>query len=122
AAGGEIAPRALALDAFSRSRIFDLHLRPIAVELIGDELREAGDRALPHLGTHHADVHGVVGPDRDPDTDLGRAVLRARDVGPAERQAKAERQTAGDGGGGNDEGTTVHSHGVLLRPWPRFPR
>src|SRR5207248_6757235 len=52
AAGGEVSPGALASDAFTRRRIFDAHFRPVALELLGDELREAGDRALPHLGAH----------------------------------------------------------------------
>src|SRR6185369_4935779 len=60
AAGREIAPRALALHALAGRRVLDLHLGPVAFELVGNELRESGDRALPHLGAHYADVDGVV--------------------------------------------------------------
>src|SRR4029077_6182693 len=102
AAGGEVAPGALPLHALAGRRIFDAHFRPVALELLGDELREAGDGALPHLGAHHADVHAVVWRDGDPDADFGRAVLRARDLG-TEGKTQAERQATADGGGANDE-------------------
>src|SRR5205085_11538787 len=99
AAGGEVTPGALALNALAGRRVFDFDFRPVALELLGDELREAGDRALYHFGANDADVDAVVGADGDPDADLGRAVLRARDARAAERQAKSERETTGDGGG-----------------------
>ena len=41
-------------------------LVPVALELFGDELGEAGERALPHLGARDADHAGVVGLDRRP--------------------------------------------------------
>ena len=46
--------------------IFGRHLRPVALELLGDQLGEAGERALPHLGARDADHHRVVGLDRPP--------------------------------------------------------
>src|SRR5438105_2637332 len=116
AAGGEIAPGALALHALAGRRIFDAHLRPVALELLGDELRETGDGALPHLGAHYTDVHGVVGRDRDPDADLRRAILRACDVR-TKRQAQTEGEAATDGGGPDDERAAIHLHAVLPRPW-----
>src|SRR5207247_6291940 len=82
AAGGELAPGALARNALTRGRILDLDLAPVAVELLGYELCEAGDRALAHLGAHGADEGGVVRADRHPDGDLGRAVGRAHHAGP----------------------------------------
>ena len=50
------------------------HLLPVALELLGDELGEAGERALAHLGARDADHAGVVGLDRDPDVDLGAGI------------------------------------------------
>ena len=44
----------------------DGDLVPVAFELLGHELREAGDRALPHFGAGDADDAGVVGLDRRP--------------------------------------------------------
>ena len=41
-------------------------LLPVAFELLGDELGEAGERALPHLRARDADHAGVVGLDRRP--------------------------------------------------------
>ncbi len=102
AAGGEVAPGALALHALARRRVLDLHLGPVALELFGDELREAGDGALPHLGAHDADVDGVVGPDRDPDADLGRAILRARH-GRTEGKTQPQNQATCDRSGADDK-------------------
>ena len=64
-------------------------LLPVALELLGDELRESGQRSLPHLRTRDADHAGVVGPDHDPGVDLGAVAgaLRQRDAD--------ERQIAG---------------------------
>ena len=51
AAGGVVvAPRALALHIVARRRIFGRDLGPVAIEFLGDELGEAGLRALAHLG------------------------------------------------------------------------
>src|SRR5262249_40805722 len=54
ASGVEVAPDALARDVLSRRRIFGRDFRPVAFELLGHELREAGERALPHLGAGDA--------------------------------------------------------------------
>src|SRR5207237_1274364 len=59
ATGAEVAPYAVARDVLSWRRIFGRDLRPIAFELFGDELREAGERALAHLGAGDAHHHGV---------------------------------------------------------------
>src|SRR5262249_11349955 len=128
AAGGEVAPRALALHALARRRILGLHLRPVALELLGHHLRKAGERALPHLRTRNPDDDRVVGTNDDPRRDLGRAVLRANDRG-AERNLQSERQTGADGGGADDEGAAVElggDHGAPPMPsprreWPRAP-
>ena len=49
----------------------DGDLLPVALELLGDELREAGVRALSHLRAHDADHARVVGLDDDPRVELG---------------------------------------------------
>ena len=50
-----IAPHALARDVLPGRRILGRDLRPVALELLGDELGEAGERALAHLGARDAD-------------------------------------------------------------------
>ena len=74
------APDAFAREVLAGRRIFGRDFRPVAFELLGDELREAGQRPLPHLGARDADDDGVVRPDDDPCGDLGRAVGGARDT------------------------------------------
>ena len=65
-------------------------LVPVAVEFFGDELAEAGERALAHLRAHDADDDGVVGLDHHPGAELGRGcALRARGL-------RAERQLESD--------------------------
>ena len=77
AAGAHLAPGALARKVAPGRDAFGRDLAPVALQLFGDELREAGERALPHLRARDADDAGVVGLDRDPDVDLvRRAVLR----------------------------------------------
>src|SRR5712671_8122355 len=121
AAGGELAPGALARDALARSRILDLDLAPVAVELLGYELCEAGDRALAHLGAHGADQGGVVRADRHPDGDLGRAVGRAHHGGTEGGKAQAQREAAAEGGAADEEGASIdfwiECHVRPLRPW-----
>ena len=75
----EIAPDALARDVLAGRRVFGRDLRPVAFEFLGDELGEAGERALAHLRARDADHDGVVGPDHDPGVDFGRAVGGADD-------------------------------------------
>src|SRR5216684_3464577 len=124
AAGGEVAPGALARDALARGRILDLDLAPVAVELLGDELRKAGDRALAHFRTHRADKGGVVRADRHPDGDLGRAVGRAHHGRTERGKAQAEREAAAERGAADEEGTAgefrngCHDR-LLTRPWRR---
>src|SRR5262249_43193732 len=107
APGGELAPGALSLDALAGRRVLDGHLVPVALELLGDELSEAGDRALAHLGAHGADDGAVVRADRDPDGDLGRAVRGAHDFGSERGQAQSEREPAADRGAGDEELATA---------------
>ena len=106
AARGEVAPRALARDALAGRRVLGRHLRPVALELLGHQLGEAGERALPHLGARDPDHDRVVRADDHPGVDLGRAVLRADDAR-AERDLQAQREPAADRGGADDEGATI---------------
>ncbi|MET3323489.1 hypothetical protein ABIF54_000742 [Bradyrhizobium japonicum] len=108
ATGREIAPDALAGDALAGCRIFGRDLRPVAFEFLGDELGEAGERALAHLGAGDADHDGVVGPDHDPGADFGRAVGCAHHGGTAEGDIEANCEACADRGGADDEGTAVH--------------
>src|SRR5207253_6404049 len=71
AGAGIVAPDALARDVLAGRGIFGRDLRPIAVELLGDELGKPGERALAHLGTRDADDHAVVRTHHDPGIDLG---------------------------------------------------
>ena len=75
-------------------------LRPVALELLGDELREAGQRALPHLGARDADHDGVVRADHDPGVDFRRAVRLRAPLRAAERNVEADGEPAADGGRG----------------------
>ena len=88
-------------------RIFGGDLRPVAFELFGDELGEAGERALAHFRARDADDDGVVGPDHDPGVDLGRAVGGAHHGWAAERNVEAERKAGAGSGGADDEGAAV---------------
>ena len=123
AARREIAPDALARDALARRRILGGDLRPVALELFGRHLGEAGDRALAHLGARDPNDDGVVGTDDDPGVDLGRAVLRAHDAR-AERDLQTQSQPRTDGGGADDEGAATDleifgDHGLSPMPSPR---
>src|SRR5690606_5280340 len=108
AAGGEIAPGAVAREVLARRRIFGGHLRPVALQFLGDELRQAGQRALAHFGARDADDHGVVGPDDDPGIDLRRGALRQ---GFAEGNVEAEAEAAERGGGADDEAAAGNGGG-----------
>ncbi len=109
AARAHLAPRALPGEALARRRKFGRHLRPVALELLDDELREAGHRALAHLRAGDADHAAVVRLDDDPRVDLGRVGSQGRgfdaaggDVDP-ERQGQAQREPAARHGGRADD-------------------
>ena len=93
AAGRHVAPHALACEVLTGRDAIDRNLVPVAFELFDDELRETGERALPHLGARDADDGGVVGLDHDPGVDLGPALLRDRRIN-AERRIETQRQSA----------------------------
>ena len=100
AGGGEIAPHALAGDVLAGRRIFRLDLGPVGVEFFGDELGEAGDRALAHLLTADAHDDRVVGTNDDPCVHFRRDALSGR---LAERQVEAEGEAARGGAGADEE-------------------
>src|SRR5437867_823897 len=106
AARGEVTPRALALHALAGRRILGLHLRPVALELLGDHLREARERPLPHLGARDPDHDRVVRADDHPGVHFGRAVLGAHDAR-AERDLEAESEPGAGGGAADDERATI---------------
>src|SRR5262249_59650656 len=85
AAGRHLAPDALAGEVSPRRDLFCLYLVPIALELFGDELGEARDRALSHLRARDADHAGVVGFDENPRIDLGAFVRALRHGGTQSR-------------------------------------
>ena len=74
AAGPHLAPGALAREIGAGRDLLGRHLLPVALELLGDELGEAGDRALAHLRARDADHAGVVGLDGDPYIDFGAVI------------------------------------------------
>src|SRR6476646_5134726 len=84
AAGGEVTPHALARHALAGRWIFGRNFRPVAFELLGNQLGEAGEGALTHLGARDADHNRVVRADHHPGVDLGRAVRGADHLRAAE--------------------------------------
>ncbi len=80
AAGAHLAPGALAREVACRADAFGRHLLPVAFEFFGDELGEAGERALAHLGARDTDHAGIVRLDRDPQIDFAsrRSARRLR--------------------------------------------
>ena len=114
AAGSHLAPGALAGEVGAGGDLLGGHLAPIAFELLGDELGEAGERALAHLRARDADHAGVVGPDRHPDIDFRAGVAGALRDGFAEagRQVETEREAAAGRGGADDERAARQLRGV----------
>ena len=117
AAGREVLPDAVACQVLARRGIFPGHLVPVAVELFGHELAEAGERALPHLGACDANHDLVVGMDDHP----GIEFLDGLGVGHAiveEGHMEAQREATGDGGGTDQEVApaegSLDRHGVVL--------
>src|SRR5262249_32181289 len=87
-------------------------LRPVAVELLGHELRESGQRALSHLRARDADDDGVIRADHHPGVDFRRAVGGAHDVG-TEWELKPQAQPAADRGRADQERTAILFGGVI---------
>ncbi len=95
AAGGEIAPDPVPGQVFPRGRIFRLDLRPVALQLFGDQLGKACERALAHFGTRNTDHHSIVRVNECPGRDLagvtgqGRVGVEGGAVSGAAAQAHA---------------------------------
>ena len=105
AAGRHVAPDAVAGEVLARRRILPLHLFPVALELLADELGKAGERALAHLRAGDANDHVLVGLDDNPGADLAafraQHVLRQRIAKPG--HIDAQSQTAAGGRAGHQE-------------------
>ncbi len=123
AAGRVRLPDALALHVLTRRRILVADLRPVAFELFGDQLGEAGDRALTHLGAGHADHHGVVRLDHHPGAELRHVVGERQARGPPAGRSKPMARPAPAAA----VPTTKERRFILgtkfmvpsLMPWPR---
>ena len=90
-----------AIDARIARRELAFDLRPVGVELFGEDQRQRGEHALPHLRGRAEDGDGVVGRDRHPGVELGAfggVGLR----GAAEDRA-AQREREGEAGRALDE-------------------
>jgi hypothetical protein len=55
--------------------VFDLDLRPVAFEFFGDDHRQRGDGALPHLLVRRADEDAAVRADGEERVDLVRRIV-----------------------------------------------
>ena len=71
AAGRETAPHPFTSETFARGWIFGDDLRPVTFEFFGNQLRQTGQRALPHLGANHPNHHGVIRTNDDPGANFG---------------------------------------------------
>ena len=94
AAGRHIAPDALAGQVLCRGHSLGDHLRPVALQFFGHQLRQTGVGSLPHLGPCHPHHAGVVWAHHHPGIDLLSASAgRSRTLGRC-GQMKAQRQPA----------------------------
>ena len=119
AASREIAPGAFACDTLTRRRIFGGDLRPVAFELFGDELGEAGEGTLPHLRACDTNYGRVVGTDHHPDVDFGRAVGGANYGRSTERKIEAECEAGAGGSRADHEAAAIEfGHDVLVHGIP----
>src|SRR5262249_40125267 len=113
-----VAPDALASDVLTRRWEFGSHLRPVAFQLLSDQLGETGHRPLPHLGACNSDDNGLVRADHDPGVDLRGAVLCAHHLR-TEWNLETEREASTKRCGTHNEGAAIYfghgDHGYLLR-------
>src|SRR5262249_7999254 len=110
--GREVAPDALPRKILSRRRELGTHFRPVAVEFLGHELRQTGQRSLTHFGAGDPDHDGVVGIDDDPGIDLGRARRRLRGGLARKWNAESDDETAANRGRGTQELPARHHRRV----------
>src|SRR5690554_1104911 len=106
---GHVAPGAVHTQVFLDINIGDLHLLPVGIQFLGNQLGRRGQTALPHFTACITDRHGIIGGDLHPDVDtlwLSPGVLRLGLRGDGE----PERKTATDGGATQQEMTTFGSN------------
>ncbi len=87
-----------------------LDLRPVGVELVGDDCRQRGECALSHLGGGRDDGDRAVGCDREPDVRRQQAVRQgfARKAFAVKRQGiRRHRQSQGETGSGAEKIATA---------------
>ena len=65
-----------------RRSVFDLDLRPVAFEFLGDNHRQRGDGALPHLLMRRANEDAAIGADGEEGVDLVRRGIGAPGLRP----------------------------------------
>ena len=115
-----VLPHALPGDVLARCRVLPGDLLPVALEFLGHELGEAGQRALAHFRAGDADDSRVVGLDDNPGVDLGRGGRRLLRLG-GKGHVETENKAATGGGRGGHEAAAGQSraanrdlsHGVL---------
>jgi hypothetical protein len=103
--GGHRAPDALPLRVLVGRDVFPRCLREIAFQLLGQELDQARERPLPHLGTGEAHHDAVVGINDDPVGDLGGGMSARDRLGEREFESDAARQRRGS----LQEGAALHA-------------
>ena len=120
AAGGHVAPDALAGQVLAGRDHLYFDARPIAVELFGNQLGQAGVGALAHFSAGHADDAGFVGLHHHPGIDLGGVAARTLGGG---RKVKAQRQAGAGSGTGQHKGAAGqagvcrHGHVRCFQAW-----
>ncbi len=93
-AGSELTPPDIvALAVPARLDQFEVHLVPVAFQILGHQLRQAGQRALAHFLTGDADQHRLIGLNHHPGVHLGR--LGLRQCGLTEGHGKTEYEGTG---------------------------
>src|SRR5262249_48618121 len=114
AAGSHFAPDPLVGEVLAGENMLGGDFLPVALELLRDELREAGQGALPHLGARDAHHASVVGPHHDPGVDFAPGLALRDSFADGERDPEGE--PAARCGGTDDEPAAgrirdVRSHG-----------
>jgi hypothetical protein len=112
AAGAVVAPDAFTRQVLARRGVLGGDAGPIAFQLFGHHLRQAGQRALPHLAACDADDDFFVRLDDDPSIDFGRHAL----CGGAGGKAEDKRTCGGARQGGANEIAAIQggAHQALL--------
>ena len=122
AARGETAPDAIASKALAGCGILGCDFCPVALEFLGDQLRQTGQRPLSHLGTGNAYHDGIVWLDHDPGVDLGsfsNFSLLSRQCGVVSLgDVHAKGKPGADRGAVNQKFTPRDVHAFLLHDVP----